>query len=333
MAFNIILKFKADLIKSKTLEMSLLPKYYKGLQQNLLKKTSVETDTDYFFCEDYSEGMPLLIMGNQTPAHKKVFRDAGKGKEGFDKSQISVGKAFILKEEDKCILCILPNPTLGKGKKLPTVKALNKLRRMYMKQIHDVRWLDAPLVASAQSEGAVESTSDTDVQQETSGNMDTSTDTPNPRSTETGTGSGGGNPQPNENAAQVDRSDIVKRAKDLQRGIKKIKEDVMPRYKEEQTTPKDAEFINAMRKAGSLFLTKLTQTDSKTKNEFKSNKEFLDQALPQWKELENRLRNSKGKAEMRAALKEKLETTVKAMNEIRQQIKDILKRTDLKKLA
>ncbi len=213
-----------------------------------------------------------------------------------------------------------------------------------MKQIDDVRWLDVPLTSTSTEE-------DTDKETTTTDNSQTDTNTTTTRGT-TSSDDGGnqestGTEQPqsrgggtttdrsesSDKAPIVERDDIVKRAKDLQRGIRKIKDDVMPRYKKQETTPKDGDFVNAMYKAGLLFKSKLTQSDKDTKAEFKSNIEFLDKALPQWKELEERLRNSKDRAEMRAVLKEQLETTVKAMNEIRQQVKDILKRTNLKKLA
>lgn len=356
MAFKIIPKIKADDIKTKVLDAKILPKYYKGLQQSLIKKTSPELTTDYFFCQDFN-GEPLLVMGTATPAYKKVFREAGKGKDGFDKSLISGGKSFILKEDNKAILCLQPDPSLGKGKKIPTIKALTKLKRAFMKQITEIRWLDAPLETTSTEENpetSTEQTEQTGPQTDTS-TPETSTDTASntgttSSDTETEESTRSGQPQPRTTGTEqstdtnssgttggstpiVGRDDIVKRAKDLQRGIRKIKDDVMPRYKKQETTPRDGDFVNAMYKAGMLFKSKLTQTDKTTKSEFKSNVEFLDKALPQWKELEERLRGSKDRSEMRAALKEKLETTVESMNEIRQQIKDILKRTNLKEMA
>lgn len=334
MAFKIIPKIKAEDIKTKALDGKILPKYYKALQQSLIKKTDQELMTDYFFCEDFAEGKPLLVMGTATPAYKKIFREAGKGKNGFDKSKVSGGKSFILKEGNKAILCLQPDPSLGKGKKIPTIKALTKLKKAFMKQIDEVRWLDAPLSATPAEENQDSSTEQqTDANTESRTTSDTSTtsnssEQPQTRGTTTNQDETTGAKPP-----IVQRDDIVKRAKDLQRGIRKIKDDVMPRYKKQETTPKDGDFVNAMYRAGTLFKSKLTQTDKATKAEFKSNVEFLDKALPQWKELEDRLRNSKDRAEMRATLKEKLETTVQTMNKIRQQIKDILKRTDLKKMA
>lgn len=334
MAFKIIPKIKAEDIKSKALDGKILPKYYKALQQSLIKKTNKEIMTDYFFCEDFAEGSPLLVMGTATPAYKKIFREAGKGKNGFDKSKVSGGKSFILKEDNKVILCLQPDASLGKGKKIPTIKALTKLKKAFMKQIDEVRWLDAPLSAAPEEADQTPSTeqqTDTRAENRTNSNTSTTSSSSQPSpSRETSTDQGGttGTKPP-----IIGRDDIVKRAKDLQRGIRKIKDDVMPRYKKQETTPKDGDFVNAMYKAGTLFKSKLTQTDQATKAEFKSNVEFLDKALPQWKELESRLRNSKDRAKTRATLKKKLETTVQTMNEIRQQIKDILKRTDLKKMA
>ena len=96
MAFKISPKFKVGDIKSKSLDMAFVGKYYKAVQQTLIKRTSVEDPTDYFFCQDFTGGEPLLVFGTPTAGHKKFFKDAGKGKEGFDKSQISAGSCFVL---------------------------------------------------------------------------------------------------------------------------------------------------------------------------------------------------------------------------------------------
>ena len=329
MAFKIIQKLKPDAVKSKSIEMSLLPKYYKAFQQSLLKKTTVEAQTDFFFCIGYQDGQDLFIAGDLTPAYKKLVLEAAKSKHGFDKTNVCGGKTFILREEGKAVLCILANASMGKAKKLVVEKALNKLRKAYMKQIAAVRWLDAPLVASSDDSG-VESTEST----ETGGGQEAPQDTPETPPTSGGSQTRSTDKESGTEAPRtVDRDDIVKRAQDLQRGIRKIKDDVIPRYKKQETTPRDAEFVNAMRKAGELFRTKLTQADKETKEEFKSNKEFLDKALPQWKDLEERLHNSKNRKEMRDSLKAKLETTVETMNEIRQQIKTLLEQVDFKNLA
>ena len=126
MAFKIVQKIKPAQIQDKTLDPAFLKKYYKQLQQLLIKKTDQENPTGYFFCVDYSGDDNLLIMGKQTPAYLKIFRAAGKGKDGFDKKKVSIGNCFILDEKGKKVLCLMPNPSLAKGKKQLVLKALKK---------------------------------------------------------------------------------------------------------------------------------------------------------------------------------------------------------------
>lgn len=313
MAFKISPKFKTGDIKSKSLDIAFLGKYYKAVQQTLLKKTSVENTTEYFFCQDFTGGEPLLIFGAATAKHKKVFHEAGKGKDGFDKGQISIGTCFVLVEDNKRILCLQPNLSLGKARKAPSLKILNKVRRQSMKQFEEVRWLEAPLMATV--DGDVEKVS-------SDADKTAAKDSPNKSSTED-----------QGNSALVPRADVVKRAKELQRGIDKLKNDLMPRYKEQQVTPRDGAFVKALRKAALVFLTKLTQTDEKTKAEFASNKEYLDVALPQWKELESRLGKQESNKNTRKELKNTLEKAVKIMTDKRKKIIQLLKRVDLKSLA
>ncbi|MGH1334621.1 MAG: hypothetical protein ACRBFS_00730 [Aureispira sp.] len=319
MAFKISPKFKVGDIKSKSLDTAFLGKYYKGIQQTLLKKTSVENSTEYFFCQDFTGGEPLLVFGNASATHRKTFREAGKGKDGFDKNQVSIGTCFVLKENNKSILCLQPNMSLGKAKKKLSLKVLDKMRRQKLKQFAEIRWLDGPLIVGA--DGEVEEV-----------NTD-QTSTP----TEENTTSTGGAPSSDSNASKdghmVPRDKVVKRAQELQRGIDKLKNDLMPRYKEQQITPRDGAFVKALRKAALIFLTKLAQTDAKTQAEFASNKEYLDVALPQWKDLEGRLGNQKANKEARKELKDKLEKVVETMNDTRKEIKKLLKRVNLKTLS
>lgn len=320
MAFNISPKFKVGDIKSKSLDTAFLGKYYKGIQQTLLKKTSVEKPTDYFFCHDFSGGEPLLVFGKASANHKITFREAGKGKNGFNKTQISIGTCFILKEDNKSILCLQPNMSLGKAKKARSIKILNKMRREKLKQFVEIRWLDAPLMVG--TDGTVEKVQ-TNEESQTEDNNNT-------RSSTTASSSSSSD---RESGPMVPRAKIVKRAQELQRGIDKLKNDLMPRYKEQQITPRDSAFVKALRKAALVFLTKLAQTDEKTQAEFASNKEYLDKALPQWKDLEARLGNQKANKESRKELKDKLEKVVGTMNDVRKEIKKLLKRVNLKTLS
>lgn len=337
MAFKISPKFKVGDIKSKSLDTAFLGKYYKAVQQTLLKKTSVEQQTDYFFCQNFSDGEPLLVFGTASAAHKKTFKEASKGNDGFDKNHVSIGTCFVITEDNKRILCLQPNTSLGKAKKAPSLKILNKMRKQQMKQFEEIRWLDAPLmvgvdgeveeVHTENEEGTVSGTN------EGSTSSDTSTSEPQPTSRSTGGGSSSQDSSDEGSTAMVPRDDVVKRAQELQKGIDKLKNDLMPRYKEQQVTPRDGAFVKALRKAALIFLTKLSQTDEKTQSEFASNKEYLDVALPQWKDLESRLGNYKASKEMREELKASLEKAVESMNDMRKEIKELLKRVNLKTLS
>lgn len=328
MAFKISPKFKVGDIKSKSLDTAFLGKYYKAVQQTLLKKTSVEQQTDYFFCQNFSDGEPLLVFGTATAAHKKTFKEAGKGNDGFDKNQVSIGTCFVLTEDNKRILCLQPNTSLGKAKKAPSLKILNKMRKQSMKQFEEIRWLDAPMMMGV--DGEVEEVN-TEDNKDTVAGTSSSDQQPTPRSG--GSSSSSTASSEDSNTAMVPREDVVKRAQELQKGIDMLKNDLMPRYKEQQVTPRDGAFVKALRKAALIFLTKLSQTDEKTQSEFSSNKEYLDVALPQWKELESRLGNYKANKEMREELKATIEKAVESMNDMRKEIKELLKRVNLKTLS
>ncbi|BDS09356.1 hypothetical protein [Aureispira anguillae] len=312
MAFKITLKLKAEQIKNRSIDVSFLDKYYKGLQQLLIQNTNVETTTDYFFCENFMDGKDLLVMGDQTEGHKKVFKAAGKGNEGFDKSKISMGSCFILEEKDKKILCIQANNSLAKGKKAPILKALKKMQRSFMKQIHEVRWLNAPLMVDAQDPSKVESATPAAA---AAAAAESANDTTTAQ------------------APQISTDEVVKKAKDIKRGLEKLVNDVIPRYKKRHATANDAAFVNALRKAGLIFLTNLTQTDAATSKKFASQKKILEKGIPKWKKLETAIHSQKTRNETSAAIKQSLHKVVKRMNETRSEIKEILKRVDLKTLG
>ena len=332
MAFNISPKIKAGEIKSKSLDFAFVGKYYKAIQATLSVKTSVENPTAYFFHQNFLNGEPLLVFGKPTAAHKKVFLEAGKSNE---KDLISIGTCFVLKENNQKILCLQPNPSLGKAKEKPSMKVLNKMTRTSLKQFAAVRWLNAPMMVGADGE----------VGEVTEGeNSNTGTESmPN---TDQGNSSTGSNPQENNTTtrstqqeaptgttAVVSRAHITKRSDELQRGIDKLNNDIMPRFKQQDTMPTDRDFITALRKAILIFLNKLGQTDEDTKSEFSSKKSYLNQLLPQLKELEKRLNDPQGTQKEREALQQKLQVEVNKMNGIHDQIRSILQRIDLKTLA
>lgn len=300
MAFKIIAKFKPEQIKSRNLDTSFLKNYYKGVQKILVKKTSVEQTTPYFFCADYAEKTHLFILGNPTANHRKLFKDAAKGEEGFEKTKISMGSCFILDEDGVRTLCLYPNITLSKGKKKPVIRTLKKILRTYMDQIHEIRWLETPLIVDAEDSSKVESATDDDSSKK--------------------------------QTALINKDDITQKANELNRGIEKLVKDVMPRYKKRETTDTDAAFVKALRKAGHLFLAQLPLTDESTRSSFSSQKKILESGLPQWKDLEARILSQKGKVENTAALKKSLLKVIEKMNESHDEIKTILQRVDLKSL-
>lgn len=304
MAFKIIHKFKSEQIKSRNLDTSFLDKYYKGVQKLLLQKTDVEKTTEYFFCENYTADEHLFIIGTPSSAHKKLFKSAGKGGEGFDKTKISIGTCFILDEDGNKVLCLLPNLALARGKKASILKTLKKMQRTSLKLIDEIRWLDAPLMVDAQDSSKIESVVDP-----------------------VATGDSGTPKQ----AIQISEEDIVAKSNDLKRAIEKLVKDVMPRYKKRETTDSDAAFVKALRKAGYLFLAQLPQADENTQNRLAAQKKRLETGLPQWKELEARIHSQKG--ENTGVSKQSLLKVIKTMNERRDEIKAILKRTNIKTLG
>lgn len=308
MSFKIIPKIRPENIQNRDLDAGFLSKYYKLLQQSLLKKTTPENATDYFFCKDFSGDSNLLVMGTQTAAYKKVFKAAGKGKDGFDKANISIGTCYILNEDGANILCIHANSSMSKGKKPIILKALKKMARGSMKKIKEVRWMDAAVVVDATDDKKVESAkSDTD-------------------KSEKAAAAAGGEPL-------VKKDEIVKRTKELIKGIQKLKKDIIPRYKKRETTDRDAAFVKALRKAGLMYMSKLTQTDEATSKKFNSQKKQLEKGLPQWKELEAKILSQKSKSEATATLKKELKSAVNRMNQTRKEVKELLKRVNLKALG
>jgi len=304
-AFKIIQKIKPKEVKSRDLDMSFIKKYLKQVQTKLIKNTKPEVTTDYYFCRNYDGDQDLLVIGKHAPAYKKIFKETAKGKHGFDKADISIGKCFALEENGKYVLCIYHNKSASKGKKGQILRALKKLQRKALKKFSEIRWLDKPMMSSATDEDDAEQVDD---QQDTA----------------TGTADATQESEP-----LVSGEEVVTRMKQLKQGIDKLKKDVMQRFKKRETTPKDAAFVKALRKAGNIVLTKLMQTDEKTANKLADQQKQLEKALPQWKDLEGKIENQKSKEE----IVDELKGVVKELNEKRTKIKEILKRVNLKKLA
>jgi hypothetical protein len=301
-AFQLSKKFKADQIKSRNLDTEILIKHYKAAEQLLIDNTTVEQTTDFFFCNEFAAGKHLLVIGTPATAQKAVFKSAAKGNDGFDKKKITIGTCFILEEEGKKVLCFYPNKSLSKGKKKDFLAAIKKIHQRYWGLIHEIRWLTAPIMVDSQDSSKVETIEEEGKQGATQ-------------------------------AVQVPKEEVIEKAKNLKRGIDKLVKDVMPRYKKRETTPNDAAFVKALRKAGHLFLAQLPLTDEKTRAYFSTQKQTLESGLPQWKELEARIHSQKNKVESTVALKASLLGVIEKMKTNRTEIKTILKRVNLKQLG
>ncbi len=303
MAFKIIPKIKADKLQDRSLDIKMMDKYYKAVQKVIIQKTSPEVPTDYYWCNDYAEGDSVFVFGTHNPTFKKVFKETAKGQHGFEKTNISIGECFALKENEQLILCVRHNATQSKGKTAELLRAFKKLLRKQFKGFADVRLIEGALVADADGKGH------TEVE-------------PEPTTTASSTTATGGVDVP----PVVSREEIEKRGKQLQEGIKKLKNDVVPRFKKNETGKQDAAFVQALRKAASVWLAKLAQADSDTASKASDQQEKLQRVLPQWQDLENRIANNKTKSDSRKARR----ATVKEMNQKRKRIKQLLKKVDLK---
>ena len=182
-----------------------------------------------------------------------------------------------------------------------------------MKKISEIRWLDAPLKMDSEEDSGEEAAQ--------------------PKQENTGHSQGGSSVKDKGNEPLVSKDEIVKRTKELQKGIAKLKNDIVPRFKKKETTPRDAAFVKALRKAGNLLIGKLMQTDPKVSAKFSSQKEQLKKGMPQWEKLEKQILGQKAKSEATDSIKKELRGAVKRMNETRNQIKELLKKVNFKALS
>lgn len=309
MAFKIIQKIKPREIEEKSLDMLMMPKYYKMLQKKLIQLTNAQTTASYFFAGDFVEGENLLIVGNQTPAYKKIFRAAGKGKIGFDKTKVSIGLCYIEGSNGKFTLNIVPNNSMAKGKKMFVIKSLRKHCKRYMKSIHAIAWLDQ--IADGQASDELD-------QNSSENTVDQSASIDNKESASKQTIS-----------YAVKADEIVKRTKDIKKALEMLQKDIMPRYKQGESTERDQSFVNALIKAANLFLTKLSLADPAVAEKFSTQKQKIEEGLTQWEILAKRLLEKKNKSSANEALKADLKKTVQIINNYRNEIKEILKRVDL----
>lgn len=321
MAFKIIPKIKPAKIQDRSLDVKFLDKYYKQLQLQLIKLTGPENQVPYFFCDEFSDGKPLLVMGTQTAAYKNIFKAAGKGKDGFDKTKVSIGTCYVKDEDGGKVLCICPNMTLGKGKKMAVVKALTKIKRSAMKRIKDIRWMTSAEAAAGEETEEKESKGESS--RDTTGNKDQQKEG---QQTSTGTGEG------SKEEERTDPKELNKSLGDIKKGVERLQKDVMPRYKEKAATKKDAAFVKALRKAALLFLAKLARASEKVNEKLAKQKSDLERGIPQWEELEKRIGSQKTQSQENETLKKSLQEAVNRMNEYRTNIKKLLEQVDLKSL-
>ncbi len=307
MAFKIAQKIKAEHILNRDIDQKAIKTIHSTVQKNLLDKTSPEVPTDYYFCRDFSGGEHLFVFGTATPSHKKIYKETAKGKHGFAPKGVSSGSCFIIKEGDKSILCLRQNKAASSAGKGPTLNAFKKFIKKRMGLISGVRWVEGAIVTDAATGKAT--ATDTD----STGKKDKAKES---SSAEAKT----------EKPPEVTEAEINDRVNQLKEGLKKLKTDVIIRYKKGEASKQDAAFVQALRKAASTFLIKITQTDAKAAKQHTAFARKIKKQLPQWKDLETRLLNAKPKAEIKA----KLKGVVKEMGVKRNKIKDLLKRVNLK---
>ena len=311
MSIKITKRIKPEDIRDKTVELSLLKKYYKMVQQQVIKKTSPDAKTDYFMCMDFVDGEPILIIGTHSPAYKRIFREAAKGKHGFIKTNVSIGSCYFFEEEGKKLLCVEHNASLSKGKPNLIQKALKKMQRRMLKGFTEVRWM---------TKG--DTLGEADTEQSETTDQDTSSGT-------TETNESAGSATVDQSAAfAVSTDELITRFNQLQQGVNKFKNDVIPKYKKGLATPKDGKFIEALMKAGQVIITKYTQVDPKESNSFRSQIDKLKEAIEKWSEIHQRI--IEGKKPMDVT--EDVKKVIQSMNDKRNRIKELLKEVNLSSL-
>ena len=293
LAFKITQKIKPFAIQDKSIDMAFVGKHLKGIQKTLITKTSPETPVDYYFCNAFSGADDLFVFGTQAPAYKKIFKETAKGKHGFEKEKVSIGKCYVINENQKNILCIQHNKAFSKGKKAIILRSFRKMLRSSLKQIKEVRWVENIIQEAEQNNTAPQGNTSSDAG--------------------------------NSNMILISPKEIEARGKQLKTGINRLKK-VIKRYKEQRTKPDDAEFVSKLISAANVWISQLTQTDEKTAEALEQQRADLEKKLPQWKELEEKISNAKPREELRAELKQ----TIQELNIKRTRIKELLKKVNLK---
>ena len=307
MAIKITKRIKPEDIRDKSVDLPLLKKYYKMVQQQVIKKTTPDNKTDYFMCLDFVEGEPILIIGTHAPAYKRIFREAAKGKHGFLKTNVSIGSCYFYEEEGKKLLCIEHNASLSKGKPNLIQKALKKMQRRMLKGFTEVRWM-----TKGETTGAPLNENDTSAEKETNTSSD----------------SGASSAGQAASSFTVSTDELITRFNQLQQGVNKFKNDVIPKYKKGLATPKDGKFIEALIKAGQVIVTKYTQVDPKESSSFGSQIDKLKEAIEKWSDIHQRIIEGKKPLDVSDDIKQ----VIQSMNQKRNRIKELLKEVNLSSL-
>lgn len=302
MSIKISPKIKVEDFKQKKLEGSFMKKYYKELQGPLTKKVSPEQPVDYFFDLDYNDGTPIILVGKHNAKFKPDFLAATKGLNGFTKTNVSVGKCFI-KENKKGQPCLFLQHVKGAAKKARTEKLLRKFVLRHMPKVADVQFLTQAVVENA--DGELEN-----VQENTTA--------------------------PKENAPKEEKQDVAKIIGDLADGYKKLETDVKKwlgikdRYKKRQSTPKDAQELNKLRKDSVAFSQAYEKApEHKEKRRFQKPVEQLNEKQAVWKKIEENIYKTLKNKGQNTTDPQQIKKVVSRMNTRKIELQKLLQEVDL----
>lgn len=195
-----------------------------------------------------------------------------------------------------------------------------------MKLINSVNWLDSIPTEEAAEETLANANNTSDKSTSASNKADqnekaaSKTDAQSTQKQET------------EKVAAVKVDEIVKRTKDIKKALSMLKNDIMPRYKKRETTARDASFVNALIKAGNLYITKLNLAEDKVVQKFNDQKNQISKGLPQWELLAKKIEENKEGNGKDTSLRTELKKSIQQINTYRDEIKEILKRVKLASL-
>ncbi|MCP4438761.1 MAG: hypothetical protein GY810_07435 [Aureispira sp.] len=304
MSIKISPKIKEEEFKQKKLDVKFLKKYYKALQRPLAKKVSPTEPADYFFDLDYKDGNPILLVGKHNAKFRPEFLAATKGLNGFTKTNVSVGKCFIKKNE-KGQECLFLQHNKGAAKKAKTEKAIRKYIVKHMPKIADVQFLTQALVEDVED-----------------GGIETAT-TPTPKEEKGST-------------AKDAKEEVAKVIEQLATDYKKIETDVKKwlgikeRYNKRQSTPKDAQDLKNLRKSSAAFSQAFEKAlEHKEKNRFQKPVEQLKEKQNIWKKVEENIHKLLKKKGQKTTDPQQIKKVVSRMNTRRAELQKLLQEVDL----